>query len=506
MNRTLAFRVEADPQTGLGHFMRCLALAEAHRTRGGQSCFIMSQLPAVLKPKLERENISVFQINKKPGSVEDAAMTLNVLRDFESEWLITDGYCFGDTFQKKIAHSKNHLLVIDDYGQIKKHCADIIVDQNFGAEEHPYQNDKCPAKLLLGPQYIMFRREFFKYRDKKKVLHRSAKKWLMTMGGGDDGNLTLKILSAVSRVDQKEVKLFVVLGPLNPNSEILKKEIEKMKIPVSIVTNPPEISNLMADADLALSSAGTTLLQLVFMGVPTLAIATADNQIRGAEELQKRGLIAYLGKNDSVNESKIINSLNILTENGPVLRKTIEQGQALIDGYGAERILNHLDSGAVKLRKASRNDCKLIWELANDPVIRDASFSNAFIPWEDHVKWFETQLNDPHFYFYIIMDASEIPIGSVRFDVSDAETVVSASIGSPFRGKGYGTAALRLAVNELFKSARIEQIHAYIKPENKISVSAFINAGFKEIAAGKTNNAGMKFIRLVCEQKNGEIR
>jgi len=53
----------------------------------------------------------------------------------------------------------------------------------------------------------------------------------------------------------------------------------------------------------------------------------------------------------------------------------------------------------LKLREVSDKDCMLIWEWSNNPDVRAVSFSQEPIPYEDHVKWFKSKLNDMCCYF-----------------------------------------------------------------------------------------------------------
>src|SRR5688572_503987 len=55
----------------------------------------------------------------------------------------------------------------------------------------------------------------------------------------------------------------------------------------------------------------------------------------------------------------------------------------------------------IRLRRARTSDNALVWQWANDPTVREASFSSAPIRWEDHVKWFDDRLADEASAIYI---------------------------------------------------------------------------------------------------------
>jgi L-amino acid N-acyltransferase YncA len=71
--------------------------------------------------------------------------------------------------------------------------------------------------------------------------------------------------------------------------------------------------------------------------------------------------------------------------------------------------------GTVGLRPAGREDCRLLWELRNDPETREASFKTDPIPFEDHQRWFEAKLDSAEIRIFIVQDPSGRGIGYVRF-------------------------------------------------------------------------------------------
>ena len=142
----------------------------------------------------------------------------------------------------------------------------------------------------------------------------------------------------------------------------------------------------------------------------------------------------------------------------------------------------------LKLRQISEEDCKLIWTWANDPEVRAVSFSSEAIPYEDHVTWFESKLNDPSCYFYIAEDISNEPVGQVRYEREGNEAEISISLDRKFRGKGYGPSLLRFASQKFFEISDVEAIHAYIKEGNETSIAAFEKAGFVFVGTNRKSN------------------
>ena len=153
----------------------------------------------------------------------------------------------------------------------------------------------------------------------------------------------------------------------------------------------------------------------------------------------------------------------------------------------------------LKLRQVAEEDCRLIWTWANDPEVRAVSFSSEAIPYDDHVAWFESKLNDPSCYFYIAEDKNDEPVGQVRYEREGTEATISVSLDKKFRGKGYGTALLHLTSQRFFETADVEVIHAYIKEGNEASVGAFKKAGF--VSVGTTTKSNHQAHHLVLRKE-----
>ncbi|HMN28463.1 MAG TPA: GNAT family N-acetyltransferase, partial [Caldilineaceae bacterium] len=129
-------------------------------------------------------------------------------------------------------------------------------------------------------------------------------------------------------------------------------------------------------------------------------------------------------------------------------------------------------------RPATSEDCRLLWEWANDPAVRAASFISKVIPWEEHVQWFQTKLKSPNAILWIVENSAQAPIGLVRFETNETEATISISLDQRFRNKGYGSNVIRLAIQKLFDTSQVQVVHAYIRPENEPSVHAFRKANF----------------------------
>jgi RimJ/RimL family protein N-acetyltransferase len=147
-----------------------------------------------------------------------------------------------------------------------------------------------------------------------------------------------------------------------------------------------------------------------------------------------------------------------------------------------------LMSDKIFLRDAVKDDCRFIWESANDPAVRAVSFSSDEIPWEVHKVWFEKKLTEPSTILLLAENEQKEKIGQLRFEKKPEGYVISVSLVEEFRGKGLGSSLIQLGSEQLFQIfSDADQINAYIKPENRSSIRSFEKAGYKNAGFATIN-------------------
>jgi hypothetical protein len=98
----------------------------------------------------------------------------------------------------------------------------------------------------------------------------------------------------------------------------------------------------MAEADLAIGAGGTTTWERMCLGLPSVVISTADNQLPACRALAEAGRIRYAGRSDEVDAGSLANLVRSLADSAEELRRLGTQNQPLVDGYGASRIAEAL--------------------------------------------------------------------------------------------------------------------------------------------------------------------
>ncbi len=471
----MAIRADADPGKGMGHIMRALCLAQGAKTHGWEvALYTCCQIKELLA-RFENEGIIINHL-QDPFDLDPIK---RMLKEKETDWVVLDGYDFDSGYQKAVKSMGHNLAVMDDYVHLDHYYADLIINQNFGAERLSYPAEPY-TKFLLGTKYVLLRSEFLRYEGHKKHIPVIARKVLVSMGGADEGNVSLKVLDAIERINSPlEVK--IVLGAANPHHELIGDRAAKSNHRVTIHKDVLDMAPLMAWADVAVSAGGTTMWELAFMGVPAILIIVASNQENVVNALASEGLPSA-GWADHVDEASIKELLLDLLNDKNRRHYLSDKGKKMIDGQGAARLINYFKKmrveAALTIRKAEPKDIDVIYKLANEEEVRKYSFNQRNITSEEHREWFHGKLENENVLF-LVAEADNLFIGQTRFDI-DNEAVISISLKSEYRNSGIGAMVLEKAIACL-KSVRpdIVMIKAFVKKGNTASRRFFEKSRFK---------------------------
>lgn len=323
--------------------MRCLALAQAWQDAGGQATFAMANALPKLKTRLEAEKILLAGFDVQPGNTCDSEKTIRLSQDLGARWVVVDGYHFNSNFQRAIKNAGLNLLVVDDNAAVDHFYADIVMNQNLHSHENMYVNREPNTRLLLGTRYALLRREFLKWRGWKRELPSVARKVLVTLGGSDPDNVTLKVIEALQQVNVDGLEAVVVIGPANPHYQEIQTAACTSRFPIRLERNVTDMPELMAWADVAVSGAGSTSWELAFMGLPSTVMVLGENQLRIAEQLQDANITINLGRAQNVTTREIAEVLSILSADQLKRTTMSERERESVDGKGAGRVTGFLN-------------------------------------------------------------------------------------------------------------------------------------------------------------------
>lgn len=338
MKKTLIIRADANTQIGTGHFMRCLALGQAWKDAGGEVVFITACQNDGLLQRLREEGFDIHLLARPYPDPGDWDYTKGILAAYPDAWVVLDGYHFDEVCQQRGKEAGHRLLVIDGMAHLKHYYADIVLNQNLHAEQLRYSCEPY-TRLLLGTRYVLLRREFLGWRNWKREVPEIARGVLVTLGGSDPENYTLKVIQALQKVGVPGLEATVVIGASNPHVDVLEAAVGQSLIPIHLTSNTVNVPELMAHSDLSITAGGITSWEMCFMRLPMLEIVIADNQKYNAETMHRAGIAENLGWHEYVDEEKIAERSRVMIRSQG-LRESMSWAQSrIMDGLGSKRVL-----------------------------------------------------------------------------------------------------------------------------------------------------------------------
>ena len=145
----VVIRADAGPGVGTGHVMRMLALGQACVRLGGRVTMAVGDVPVGLVKRIENADIEVRKLVSGRACQKEAEETACLAQELAADWIVLDGYAFGNEYQSELA-GQSSLLVMDDGNVDKESPADLVLNQNAFAEVPPWRS---PTDYLAGCQY-----------------------------------------------------------------------------------------------------------------------------------------------------------------------------------------------------------------------------------------------------------------------------------------------------------------------------------------------------------------
>jgi hypothetical protein len=164
---------------------------------------------------------------------------------------------------------------------------------------------------------------------------------LVFFGGTDPHDMTGLALEALAVAGLRDLHLDIVVGASYPHREHLERLAAQR--PGTVVHGmQPHLAALMATADLAIGAGGVTMWERMCLGLPSVVISTAENQLPASRALADIGCIQYAGHWAEARAQGVARLVKSLVGSPADLARLGRECKALVDGYGASRVAEAL--------------------------------------------------------------------------------------------------------------------------------------------------------------------
>jgi UDP-2,4-diacetamido-2,4,6-trideoxy-beta-L-altropyranose hydrolase len=401
--------------------MRCLTLAEELRDAGAEVSFIsrvhQGNLNDLIRGKgfrcHELPEVSAIQTSEQHvrdhrseyaswlgvSQQQDAQETIEAIGATRADWLIVDHYGLDEEWEKILRPHATKIMVIDDLAD-RSHDCDLLLDQNLFIDGEKRYNDLVsPAcTKLLGPKYALLRNEFRDARTNLRERTGEVKRVLVFLGGADPENITGMAMEVLSDPELLHLQVDVVIGSQNLHQEKIQKLVQA-RHGTTLHIQTTNMAELMSAADLAIGAGGSTTWERLFLGIPSIIIPIAKNQVLSTRNLCELGIIMSPGECGKISVNRLKNVILSMIDKPQDLLKMSKNGIKIVSCNGlkelTELLAGRLNGIKISRRNATLGDCKLYLEWVNDPEVRENAFNSNPIPWEVHQEWFAARVNDP---------------------------------------------------------------------------------------------------------------
>ncbi len=339
----LLIRCEATPALGTGHAMRCLALAEEWMRHGGRAVFAMVEPETAIVERLRAAGAGVEIVRTAAGSSDDAAETAALAHRLGARWTAVDGPAFGAEWDAAWPGDAA-LLRIDDNGLARAFRADLLLNQNLGGTAADYPQTPAGCRHLLGPRFALLRPEFLAVADSEVV---RGSRMVVTLGGSDPACATERVFAALLEPAAATLEADFIIGAGNPRRATLRAAIDAHAPRLQALVAPADLPRRFATAPLAVTAGGTTIYELALLHTPMLLLCTADNQRRTCANFAAAGAAQYLGWHADVAPAEVARMLVAMLADAPRLAALTASAGCLVDGLGANRVVEAMSGGGV---------------------------------------------------------------------------------------------------------------------------------------------------------------
>lgn len=320
---SLFIRTQASNQIGMGHFMRCFALAEAGRAENVAVTFVMDEAVEAVRSRCDAIGAGLVTTGATVASDGDvmAMVSLGLTR---SDWLVIDSYA-ADAAYTSLQRKTARVAVLDDLGLLESYDCDLLINPAMAAPDMAYSG-RTSGRCLLGAAYALIRQEF--RRDPGK----SEGHITVMFGGADPTGLTERAVRLI-RGEDPESEIRVVAGPANTHTLSLKRLSEQIQN-IRIFDNPPSVADVLEGSRLVITAAGGSVGEVAAMALPALVLVVYDNQMAALTACPYPALDCRTGLPHDLGKT-----VRMLMNDSPRLTELATRAHAVVDGLGPSRIL-----------------------------------------------------------------------------------------------------------------------------------------------------------------------
>ena len=331
----VVFCCDAGPIKGIGHVMRCIALAEELASRGTECVFVADLIGvAWAADQVTSRGFGVHQHDAGAPDLAESVLSLG------PDAVVLDSYDAPPTVSADVRAAGVPVLAIID-GDARGQSGDLYLDQNLDAEHWPGPKG---ATRLAGVDYALLRNAVLALRPSRPFVGSKSRppRVVAYFGGTDAFGASPPVTTALACSGEPFDATVVAARPDLRSALHALPLAEGQRLTVVEPTN--RLMALAADADLVISASGTSLWELLCIGAATAVVTVAANQEIGYARVLASGAAAGLGDLDGIraDPARAAEELRRLLRDVAHRDRMRATGWAMVDGLGRRRVADAL--------------------------------------------------------------------------------------------------------------------------------------------------------------------
>lgn len=309
---TITIRADGGGSIGLGHVMRCGALARALTDRGVKIIWATRTPDAA--PASLPESVEIAALRSEP---DEATQLNDILRQSGTRLLVGD---WKYTDAQLVARLRDLMPVALVGGFTGDAVGDLHIRQSFLSQ--PPQGGRSE---LSGADWLLLDQRYSGLPP--RTVRETVRRVLVSLGGTQS-----------ALIDQIETALKT------------QRELDgvtfdwRLPAGATATRNLPPLFDSLQTADIAILAGGTTLHEAAATGLPAICVPIVDNQYDRARQYQSCGLGVMIDPKSTCFERRLVESLAALLSAPERRQRMARRAQSRVDGRGAGRLAAHLIS------------------------------------------------------------------------------------------------------------------------------------------------------------------
>ncbi len=333
--KSALIRADGSNKIGLGHLTRQIDIAHELKNLNYDVIFLSKNYPEgvsllkeyhfkvlVLKTENQKINASIKETiellisNKKNFDL----IIVDLFKDFDNQ-----------EYLNNLKHFCKNLFVLSDEPKPFYIDVDAVFAFSENQTASDYKNFK--TQYYTGLRYFPLHNKF---RDvPRKKVKKKVGNVLITFGGSDPNNYSLKLIKILKQLDLNAFFTLVIGAGFSKEhyNEIIQEKSES----IIIKRNINNMNDYLIETDLCICSAGNTLIEALTCGVPCIVNPQTELENERAKALEKKEMIINMGLN--FNNERLIEVIKKLFFDYSLRKKLSRNAQNYLDGKGIKRII-----------------------------------------------------------------------------------------------------------------------------------------------------------------------